>query len=65
MENDYKQRLLDFETYKNTTIQQLWLSELDEFEVAYDKWLSEQSVDDKNSKDNKTAKKQTRARKAK
>lgn len=65
LENEYKQRLLDFETYKNTTIQQLWLSELDEFEVAYDKWLSEQSVDDKNSKDNKNAKKQTRARKAK
>lgn len=38
---EYKEKKDELDTYKNTSIQNLWLGELDEFEKAYEKWLAE------------------------
>lgn len=38
---EYKEKKDELDTYKNTTVHNLWLRELDEFEKAYDKWVME------------------------
>ena len=38
---EFKEKKDELDTYKNTSIQNLWLGELDEFEKVYEKWLSE------------------------
>ncbi len=43
LKEDYTQKLDELNLYKNTTIQEIWMSELNEFENAYDKWLMDQS----------------------
>ena len=57
LEDEYAKKLDEFETYKNTTIQQIWLNELNEFEEAYKKWLLDQKEENsKNSKMKKVTK---------
>jgi DNA topoisomerase-2 len=50
---DYNDKLSELTLYKNTTIQQLWINEIDNLEKVYIKWLSnfEESI---NSNDVKT-----------
>ena len=40
----------EYETYLNTSPEQLWLNELDEFEKMYKVWLKEEMSDDNNNK---------------
>jgi DNA topoisomerase II len=58
LEEEYLKQLDIYETYKNTTIEQLWLNELNEFEAAYDKWSAEtgNDEDDKKTKGKGTGK---------
>lgn len=59
---EYKAKKDELTNYKNTTIETLWLEELEEFEQAYLEWLnSEEEINenlsdkkDKKNKDNKT-----------
>ena len=51
----YNEKNNEFETYKNTTIQQLWLNELDVFEKKYNKWLNI-TIEDKKVSDDKKVK---------
>lgn len=37
---DYQEKKDELELYKNTTVNKLWLGELDEFETLYKKWIS-------------------------
>lgn len=39
LSKQYEERTMEFDDYKNKTVEQLWLEELDELEDAYDKWL--------------------------
>jgi DNA topoisomerase-2 len=39
--NEYKEKKDELDNYKNTTIQDLWLRELDEFEKVYEKWFND------------------------
>lgn len=39
LENDYDNKMNEFKIYKNTPVQKIWLSELDEFEKCYNKWI--------------------------
>ena len=50
---DYNDKLNELTMYKNTTVQQLWINEIDNLEKVYIKWLSnfEESI---NSNDVKT-----------
>lgn len=36
---EYNQKKEELETYKNTSVQKLWLGELEEFEKVYEQWL--------------------------
>lgn len=38
LETDYNDKKNELDTYKNKTIQELWLQELDNFETSYNKW---------------------------
>ena len=38
---EFKEKKDELDTYKNTSVQNLWLVELDEFEKVYVKWLCE------------------------
>lgn len=71
---EYKEKKDELEIYKNTSVKDLWLRELEDFEVVYNKWLIdiEQNHDSdvkkaKSSKstkekiDNKTAKKSVKS----
>ena len=40
---EYNEKKDELNTYKNTTVQDLWLTELEEFEKVYDKWFNEMS----------------------
>lgn len=42
LQNEYDKKLQIYNDYKEKSIQQLWLDELNEFETAYKKWLKEQ-----------------------
>lgn len=54
LEKEYNDKLEEYNIYKNTTIETLWLRELDELEKAYHKWyqrtLEEDQEDDKTVK---------------
>lgn len=59
LQKQYEVKLEEYNTYINTTIQQIWLNELDEFEKAYDKWLldmEEKENDNNNDKKKKNTK---------
>lgn len=62
---EYAEKKNELETYKNTTVQKLWLTELNEFEKVYEQWLvdTEVAIDgiDKKSKVAKTSKTTTKA----
>jgi len=49
---EYNEKKTELELYKNSTINELWLGELDEFEKVYAKWLIDvdQTTDDANKK---------------
>jgi len=44
-ENEVKSA--EFKKYEETSIQDMWLEEIKEFEKAYDKWIADQDKDDK------------------
>jgi len=46
----------ELEHYKNTTIEDIWRNELDEFEQTYDKWLIETKNNEEGSSKKKTKK---------
>jgi len=50
MKKLFEEKLVNYETYKNTDIEQLWLTELQQFEKLYLIWLQEQIVTNKNTK---------------
>jgi DNA topoisomerase-2 len=49
---DYNDKLTELTMYKNTTIQQLWINEIDNLEKVYIKWLSnfEESISSNDTK---------------
>jgi DNA gyrase/topoisomerase IV subunit B len=47
---EFKGKKDELDTYKNTSIQNLWLGELDEFEKEYEKWLSSVEITDDGAK---------------
>ncbi len=47
---EFKGKKDELDTYKNTSIQNLWLGELDEFEKEYEKWLSSIEIIDNTAK---------------
>jgi DNA topoisomerase-2 len=49
---DYNDKLSELTLYKNTTIQQLWINEIDNLEKVYIKWLSnfEESINSNDTK---------------
>jgi DNA topoisomerase-2 len=38
---EYKEKMDELDIYKNTSVKDLWLRELDEFEKVYEKWIIE------------------------
>jgi DNA topoisomerase-2 len=46
LEDEYAKVLNEYDVYKNTPVKQIWLSEIDELEAAYNKWLVEQDDSD-------------------
>jgi DNA topoisomerase-2 len=40
LEKEYEECKLEVDTYKNTSVEDIWMGELIEFEVAYNKWLA-------------------------
>jgi DNA topoisomerase-2 len=56
LENDFNEKTKELELYKNTTIQDLWLNELDNLEKAYNKWYTNRvsSQEDKVEKKKKS-----------
>ena len=49
LKDDYTKKLDELNIYKNTSIQEIWLNELAEYDKAYDKWLANQDDDDDNN----------------
>ena len=61
LEDEFGKVQNEYEVYKNTPVKQIWLSEIDELVVAYNKWLKEQDDTDQPTKSKKsTAKKSTK-----
>lgn len=56
LEEQYKQKKEELEKYENTSIEDIWKSELKEFSNAYDKWLT--MMDREEEKMNSMKKKQ-------
>jgi len=46
LKNEYDEKLKELNTYKNLSVQEIWLKELNELDIAYDKWLINQSDND-------------------
>jgi DNA topoisomerase-2 len=63
LEDEFNKINDKYEIYKNTPEKQMWLTELDELEVAYNKWSTDQE-DEKNS-DSKIGKKKKTIKKKK
>lgn len=58
LQQQYEERLMEYEKYKNTTIESLWKEELNKFITNYEKWLNEKEeyirqVDGSNGKKSK------------
>ncbi|ARF09433.1 DNA gyrase/topoisomerase IV [Indivirus ILV1] len=47
LKDEYTKKLDEFNTYKNTSIQDIWLNELNELETAYKKWVDENNQKNK------------------
>jgi len=63
LEKEEEIKSATYEVYSNTSIEDIWLSELDELEKAYRKWDSETSLDNEPVTKKKTTKKTVRKRK--
>ncbi|QKF94001.1 DNA topoisomerase IIA [Fadolivirus algeromassiliense] len=50
-------KLDEYTKYKNTTVQEIWLGELSEYETAYNKWIDSQNEDDNDNKKKSKSKK--------
>ena len=50
--SEYNEKKIELDLYKNSTVRNLWLGELEEFEKVYDKWLidMEQTTSDSGNK---------------
>jgi DNA topoisomerase-2 len=56
--NDHQAKSSELETYKNTTVENLWLSELDELKNVYNKWVVSYDMNnDEPTKKQKSSKK--------
>jgi DNA topoisomerase-2 len=53
---EYNEKNNELELYKNCSIYDLWLTELDEFEQAYNKWLTETDYETNGKKSNSKSK---------
>ena len=63
LKDEYSKKFDELEIYKNTTIQQIWLRELDTLEETYKKWLIEQKEEsDKANKGKKKPVKKTKGK---
>ena len=52
LNDEYQKKLKELDIYKNTTLEDLWKTELDEFIVVYKKWISDlESVEKSNNKE--------------
>ena len=58
---EYQEKKDELDIYKNTTVQKLWLSELDEFEKSYSKWLIDMEENLESSDKKKIVKKVSKA----
>ena len=59
LQEQHDKKLDEYQTYQNTSVEQIWTCELDELEVAYDKWLKsmeDEDVDKDKKKNNKSKK---------
>ena len=59
LRKEYDEEYGKYKTYKNTSVEEIWLSELDELERVYDKWIEEQSIDEDNQAKSKAKGKKT------
>ena len=57
------ERIVEYEKYLETPIEDIWISEINEFEKAYDKWLSTLIDDDGDSKKSKKSSKTKKSKK--
>jgi DNA topoisomerase-2 len=46
LENDFNNKSEELESYRNLTVQDMWIYELDTFEKLYNKWISNRFNDD-------------------
>lgn len=65
LEKEYDDKVLELQVYKETSINDMWITELDKFTKEYNKWLSD--FNDKRAKDsaNKKDKKDKKSKKTK
>lgn len=54
LEDEYQKIFDELELYKNTSIEDIWLSEIDHFEKLYRKWLDELEVNEGSKKKKRT-----------
>lgn len=62
LEKEEESKTVIYETYQNTSIQDIWMGELDELEKAYKKWDYETSIESEPVKKKKAPKKNVRKR---
>lgn len=60
LKNEYTKKVEELAIYKNISIQDMWLKELEEFEQMYDKWIINQTDDNNDKKQNKKGPKKGR-----
>lgn len=61
LENELEKKKVEIETYKNLSVKDIWLRELEEFEIAYKKWYSSSNIIE--TKKKKNTEKQTKRKK--
>lgn len=57
LKDEHVKKLDEYTKYKNTSVQEIWLGELTEFEKAYSKWLINQDENDSDNKKKSKSKK--------
>src|SRR5690606_35577526 len=50
LQSEYDKVMEEYKIYKNTSEKDIWISELNEFEIAYKKWLKKSEDEEKQKK---------------
>jgi DNA topoisomerase-2 len=62
LKDEYAKKMDEFNAYKNVSVQDIWLKELDEFEELYDKWIDDQELNEDGKPKLKKAKAKAKAK---